>query len=156
MTGGWAVVILLVFGGLLLYGAITTWLGVAQALGGARTHGHVQSVTCYYARGGPSCGGRFVSEDGRIDEHVRVQGSRSRSGPVAAVLVRKTDTAGVITIQSQDTAYVGAVTVSVVGGIVLGIFLTLLGLPLFALAAFAAVMMTLARRRQRATGWVAR
>lgn len=122
--------ILLVFGGLCVYGALGVWLGVAQAVDGPRVPGTVRDVQCNGRHS--ACGGIFTSGDGQTRSlHVTVSGTRrSASQPQPATLVRKIDNGLNGAIQSNDTAYLHGVNIDIVGSIVIGVLLSLLGLAI--------------------------
>ena len=125
-----AAVALAGFGALFLYGGIQIWVGVHQAVAGPRLPGVVRDINC--PGGHSACGGTFTSDDATVRaRHVVVEGVTTSQASARATFVPKVDTGAVVdSIQSDDTAYVGGVTLSVVGISVIGVILTGLGLVL--------------------------
>jgi hypothetical protein len=101
-----AILIVLVLGGALLYIGANAWDGIEQARNARRLPGVATNVHCAHTRSS-GCSGGFTSDDGRVHlDRVVVRGIDGDTHTVHGVLVRRIDTHGVITIQTDDTVYV--------------------------------------------------
>ena len=137
----------LLFGLACLYGAVGSWVGVAQAEGATRTPGVVGDLQCG-VRGG-SCTGLFVSDDGSVRAHrVRVSGSRDPRQQ-RAVFVPRIGNGLDGAIQSVDTAYVGSVTLSIVPSVLIAVVLSVLGAAVTLPYVLIGVLTVGGRRRNR-------
>jgi hypothetical protein len=135
----------LLFGLACLYGAVGSWVGVAQAEDATRTPGVVRELQCGY-RG--SCTGLFTSDDGSLRAHrVRVSGSRE-AGEHRAVFVPRIGNGLDGAIQSVDTAYVGSVTLNIAPDVLIAVVLSVLG-ALFTLPYVLIGVLVLGGRRRR-------
>ena len=132
-----------------LYGAVGSWIGVAQAEGATRTPGVVRDVQCGYRN---SCTGLFTSANGSIRSYrVAVSGARVQVAGQQAEYVPRIGNGLDGAIQSDDTAYVGSVTLSIVPDVLIAVVLTVLGL-LFTLPYVVIGVLFLGRNRRQRIG----